>query len=50
MCVGTKFTSHVGTGFETADRAWIVKPSSDNMVLDASRLSECNHWGGREWL
>ena len=43
--MGTKFTSSVSTGFETTDRAWIVKPRSDNVVLDASRLSESNHWG-----
>ena len=36
--MGTKFTSPVGAGLKTTDRAWIVKPRSDNVVLDASRL------------
>ena len=49
MCGGTKFTSPVDAGFETTDRAWIVKPRSDNVVLDASWLSESNNWG-RKWL
>ena len=40
---GAKFTSPVGTGLETTVRVWIVKPSSDNVVLVACRLSECNH-------
>ena len=31
MCTGTKFTSPVGTGFETTDRACIVMPSSNKM-------------------